>query len=89
MIGVDWTIRIGDLMQIVALIGTGLWAYHGLVVKLALLSQTLETHSRIIEDHSLRMERYEGALFNLVSDLQRMIGRLETADEGIARRKMP
>jgi hypothetical protein len=42
----------------------------------------IEAHAKTLEDHAARMERWEATLFNVVADLQRVIGRL-----GVERRE--
>ena len=73
----DWSLHIGDVIQVLAILGTAMWAYHGIAVKLALLAQIIEEHSDTLREHGQRLTRYEESLFKLVGDLQRMVGHLE------------
>lgn len=80
MLQFDWTLHFGDVLQVLVIIGTAFWAYHGIVLKLALLTRTIEDHGETLHEHADRLQRYEASLFKLVGDLQRMIGRMETLD---------
>lgn len=85
-INFDWTVTLGQIVQVLSLIVFGSIAvmklYHTIDKRVGRFEQELLTHASTLKDHSLRMERYEAALFKVVSDLQRTIGRLEMMQIG-------
>lgn len=91
MISFDWTINFGQVVTALAVV-LSLWRlsiklyaaamelYHMLDKRLGHAEDTLRTHALQLTDHSLRMERYEASMFKIVSDLSKVIGRVEATN---------
>jgi hypothetical protein len=93
----DWTISLGQIVNALIVLAGALGAVFKLYARLdkrvdafeLRLDNTQTTFSREIQyatttlaDHAGRMERWESTLFKVVSDLQRVIGRMEIKSEG-------
>lgn len=77
----DWTISLGSIVNAVMLIigayAAGVKLYHALDKRIDRFELEISAHAKTLEDHASRMERWESTLFKVVSDLQRVIGRME------------
>ena len=88
----DWSINFGQIAQgigiVFAVYHAVLGAYRKIQMDMAQMKSTLQTHAKTLSDHSEqmarsdsnhneRMTRYETAMFQVVSDLQRVVGRVE------------
>lgn len=93
----DWTITLGQVVQLVVFVVVSAVFVVKLYYKVEkriddlfrAAEKRIETfenqillHANTLTDHGLRMERYETALFKVISDLQRTIGRLEMMQMG-------
>jgi len=78
----DGSISIGDIVT-AATIVFGLWAavtktYHRADKRAALFEQTVTQHTELLAAHSTRMEKNDETLLKVMSELQRLVGRLDS-----------
>ena len=80
---IDWTLNVWQVITAVGFLFGGYSAvmrvYHLVDKRLASMEQHLTEHAGTIGQHGQRLEKYEQALFKLVGDLQRVVGRVEAA----------
>lgn len=79
----NWEINIGQVLSVVIFL-LGVWGgairlYHLLDKRMDRFELTLGEHARTLVEHSGRMTNYERDMVDVVGDLQRTIGRVETA----------
>lgn len=79
----DWSVSLGQIVNAVLLIfgvyGAVIRMYHVLDKRASAIEQTIKNHGEALTNHAIRMERWETTLFKVVSDLQRVIGRMEVS----------
>lgn len=77
----DWSISLGQIVTGILFAGSVALSaqriYHLLDKRIAGLELTLTTHAATLTDHKGKLDKYEETLFSVVSDLQRIIGRVE------------
>ena len=66
----DPTIRLGDVMTMISILGTAIALIVGIRVELRNLKETVRALAG-------RLDKHEGIVFGMSKDLQRVIGRLE------------
>ena len=78
---IDYTLNIWQVITAVGFLFAGYGAimrvYHLLDKRLASMEQHLTDHADTLGEHGRRLGKYEEALFKMVGDLQRVIGRVE------------
>lgn len=77
----DNTITLGNIVVLLGFLG-GLWmavarTYHSLDKRAAIFEQIVTSHSSLLEQHTRRMERTDETLLTVMSELQRLVGRLD------------
>lgn len=82
----DWTITLGNLVSAAAIV-MGFWgASLRLTQRLSRFEATVEDHTNAISTHARKHERQDELLRDLMGDVQRLIGRLDSMTE---RRRFP
>lgn len=73
----DGTVSLGSLLTIATLIGIAVrlgWTVGGIQ---AIITQ----HSKLLEMHTARMEKQDDMLIRISGDMQRIVGRIESANQ--------
>ena len=74
----DGTVTLGNLLELGGIVVVLLRMYHNAVIRFVHLETIIQDHSQKLVEHGQRMEKYEGGMFRVVSDVQRLVGRLES-----------
>lgn len=74
---IEWTLTLGDLISGSVVAATVIGAYWALRSRMELLESKLLDHATTLLRHSDRMDRHEARFLDVVSNLQRLIGRVE------------
>jgi len=77
---INWTITLGNILSVLGFTISIAWAVikiqHTLEKEVIRLRDTLNTHSNMLDGHSLRLEKHDELILKLVGDIERLIGRL-------------
>ena len=73
----DGTVTLGTLLQIAVMLVAIIVAWGKLDAKLASFTVNLEHHAAAIEKHTIRLDAIDARLIDVITDLQRLIGRSE------------
>lgn len=76
----DGTITLGAVLQIVVMIVAIIVAWMKLDSKLTSFSVNLEHHASAIEKHTIRLDVIDSKFIDVISKLERLIGRTEGVD---------
>lgn len=74
---IDLTITLGNLIEMGVIAGTLFGLYAKFIGQFSSLKTTLENHGEQLERHADRMEKYEAGMFQIVGQVQRVMGRLD------------
>ena len=80
----DPTVTLGNIISAGVFL-FGLWAagtraYSLIDRRILVFETTIAQHARLLESHALRMEKQDDMLIRISNDMQRLVGRLETAN---------
>lgn len=79
----DWTISVGNVITAIVFFLTVVAAawkmYNALVRRVALFEELLKEHTSTLMRHASRMEKQDDLLREIIGDVQRLIGRMETS----------
>lgn len=80
----DPTVTLGNLVAAGVFL-FGLWAagsraYAQIERRIVVFETTINQHGRLLESHAVRMEKQDDMLVRISGDMQRIVGRLETAN---------
>ena len=84
----DWTLTLGAVIQIATIIVATAAVINAVTNRIELLRATLQTHADALKKHDTALSLYESRVFELVSDLQRLIGRFEVLEHQQSLRKL-
>jgi hypothetical protein len=76
-------VTLGDILTICTLVGIAV----AFGQRLGRFEQILHDHAKKLTEHGERLDRYESRLVDIVSDLQRVIGRVEGAQNRAEQRR--
>lgn len=81
----DWTINIGTVLQILSMCGCVVVVVVSVSNRLKAFETTLKQHGDALQKHDTTLSVYETRILDIVSNLQRLIGRMEGSHEGNSR----
>lgn len=73
----DWTVTLGNVLQLVTMIGLAIAGYYAISARMAVFESMLAGHADTLKQHAQRLDLYEARIVEVIGDLQRLIGRME------------
>ena len=73
----DWTITLGTIIQLVTMIPLAIGFFIALMSRLNSVQAMLKTHTEALSKHDSILQIYEGRIFTMVADIQKLIGKFE------------
>lgn len=81
----DGTVTLGNIITALVILA-GLWAagsraFNVIDKQLGIFGVTIDAHARLLTSHANRMEKQDEMLLRISGDMQRVLGRLEAANQ--------
>lgn len=76
----DFTVTFGNLLELGGIVAVLISLYYAAVGRVRELEIILKQHAHDLTAHSNRMERFDENLIEVVSQVQRILGRMDVGD---------